>query len=402
MFGIKKTTPVITDRSRIETILNRGIVVDILPSRDEFLKKITSGERLRFYIGSDPTSDTLHLSHAKNFMILEEFRKLGHEVIVLVGDFTARIGDPTGRNTSRVQLTEGQVKQNVQGWLAQISPLMDFRDKKNPPKILYNSTWLSKMSFGDVVGLASNFTVQQMIQRDMFQKRLSEEQPIGLHEFLYPLMQGYDSVAMDVDVELCGTDQTFNALAGRTLLKKLKNKEKFVVAVNLMENPKTKELMSKSRGAGVFLSASANEMYGAIMAQPDEMIEVLFINCTRIPLAEKDQIMDLGPRQAKALVAKEIVKKFYGQKAAETAAKEFDRVFSAGALPEDIPEYPGAGISIVDFMVNHQFASSKGEAKRLVDQKAVKINEVPATAWDSQLKTGDIVQVGPRKFGRVK
>src|SRR3989338_10644515 len=250
MFGNKISITI--DKKRIEEILERGVVSEILPSKEEFVAKLMSGQRLKIYIGADPTSNALHLSHAKNYMFLEELRQLGHEVIVLVGDFTAQIGDPTDNTATRVQLSEEEVNTNVKSWISQIKPLMSFGDRKNPPKIKYNSEWLSKMTWKDELLLASNFTVQRMLERDMFDKRLKNDAPIYLHEFQYPLMQGYDSVAMDVDVELCGTDQVFNALVGRTLLKRLKNKDKFVVAVNLMENPKTKELMSKSRGTGVF------------------------------------------------------------------------------------------------------------------------------------------------------
>ncbi|MEK7553013.1 MAG: tyrosine--tRNA ligase, partial [Patescibacteria group bacterium] len=260
-------TPIITDKQRLEEIFNRGIVTEILPTRAELFERLLSGERLKVYLGVDPTSDALHLSHAKNFMFLEELRQLGHEVIVLIGDFTARIGDPTGRAEARPALTSEQIAQNVSAWLVQINRLLNFADPDNPPRLLYNSQWLSRLTFEEIISLAANFTVQQMLERDMFEQRLERQQPIHLHEFLYPLMQGYDSVAMDVDIELCGTDQTFNALAGRTLMKRLKNKEKFVVAVNLMENPKTKELMSKSRGTGVFLNATPSDMYGQIMKQ---------------------------------------------------------------------------------------------------------------------------------------
>lgn len=269
------------DKQKIEDIFNRGIVAEVIPSKKELFDYLLAGKRLRVYIGADPTSSALHLSHAKNYMFLEDLRRLGHEVIVLFGDFTAQIGDPTAKNNARPQLSQEQVGENVKGWVEQIKPLMDFNDKVNPPKILYNNDWLSKLSFRDVVFLASNFTVQQMMERDMFEKRLENNTPIYLHEFLYPLMQGYDSVAMDVDAELCGTDQIFNALAGRTLLKRIKNKDKFVIALNLMENPETGELMSKSRGTGVFLSLPANDMYGAVMAQPDEMIRIFLVNNTR-------------------------------------------------------------------------------------------------------------------------
>ena len=243
---------IITDKEKIKEILGRGVVVDVLPSREEFEKKLLSGEQLKIYIGADPTSNSLHLSHAKNYMLLEELRQLGHQVTILFGDFTAQIGDPTGKNTARPMLSEADIKKNVKGWLSQIQPLMDFKAKVNPPKIAYNSKWLSKLTLKDVIKLAANFTVQQMIERDMFEKRWNGNVPIYVHEFIYPLMQGYDSVALNTDVEMCGTDQTFNALAGRTLLKRIKDKDKFVLIVNLMANPKTGQLMSKSLGTGDF------------------------------------------------------------------------------------------------------------------------------------------------------
>ena len=227
-----------TKEQIIDEILDRGIIVDILPSRAEFKKKLMT-ERLRFFIGADPTNTSLHLSHAKNFMLLEEFRKLGHEVFVLFGDFTACIGDPSDRNSARARLNPEQVREFSADWVRQISPLIDFNAPENPAKVVFNGEWLNKLSMRDLIELSSNTTVQHMLERDMFQKRLSENRPIHLHEFLYPIFQGFDSVALDADVELCGTDQTFNALMGRTLLRKLKNKEKFIVCNNLMENPVT-------------------------------------------------------------------------------------------------------------------------------------------------------------------
>ena len=302
---------------------------------------------------------------------------------------------------SENNFTEKQVKENVRSWINQIQPLMNFKDKTNPPRILYNSEWLSKLSFKDVVLLASNFTVQQMLARDMFSKRIKEDTPIYLHEFLYPLMQGYDSVAMDVDVELCGTDQTFNALAGRTLVKRLKDKEKFVITVNLMENPKTKELMSKSRGTGVFLSASPNDMFGQIMAQPDEMIEVLFINTTRISLSEKTKITELGPRDAKIWIAHDIVKRFYGENEAQKAQENFRKVFSKKELPEEIKEVENKG-NVTQTTVVAGIIQSNSEAKRLIKQKAVKVNDIVVEDWEYKLKSGDVVKVGPRKFLKIK
>ena len=207
---------------QIEGILGRGTIVDILPTKDEFRKKLLSGEKMRFFMGADPTAKALHLGHAQNLMILEDFRKLGHEVIFMIGDFTGMIGDPTDKSSARVLQTREEVENNFKGWIEQVKNILSFDDKENPVQIRYNSEWLAKLNFKEVIDLASNFTVQQMLERDMFEKRITEEKPIHLHEFLYPLMQGYDSVVLDVDVELCGSDQIFNALAGRTLLKKLK------------------------------------------------------------------------------------------------------------------------------------------------------------------------------------
>lgn len=397
---------VITDRNRIQEIFNRGVVVNVLPTREGLIERMVSGERLRVYIGVDPTSSSLHLSHAKNYMFLEELRQLGHEVIVLMGDFTARIGDPSDRTSARKQLSEKEIKENVAGWLAQIQPLMDFKAKDNPPRVLYNSKWLRKLSFKDVVELAANFTVQQMLERDMFQKRLKDETPIHLHEFLYPLMQGYDSVAMDVDIELCGIDQTFNALAGRTLVKRILGKEKFVITVNLMENPKTGELMSKSRGNGVFLSAGADDMYGQIMAQPDEMIEILFVNCTRIPLDEVKKILALGPREAKAQVALEIVKKFYGEKKSQAVADRWENIFSKKEISaEDMPELKvSKKSSVMDLVMASGIAVSKSEARRLIGQGAVSVNDKVQKDWNAKINFsgGEIVKIGKRHFFKIK
>lgn len=407
-----------TDPKIIDKILNRGTIVEILPTKKEFREKLLSGEKLKFYIGFDATAPTLHLSHAKNFMLMEKFRKLGHEVIILFGDFTARIGDPTGENSARKQLSREDVVENVKKWKELIEPLMDFKSKDNPPKIMYNNDWLSKLTLEDMISLASNFTVQQMLERDMFQKRLKEEKPIHLHEFLYPLMQGYDSVAMNVDAEVCGTDQTFNALAGRTLLKKLKNKNKFIVAVTLMENPKTGELMSKSKGVGVFLNTSANDMFGQIMAQPDEMIEILFVNNTFLPLEEIKKLMSFNnPRGTKEKLAHEIVAIYHGKKKAENAEKEFNKIFRDKGIPSEIPEFSPSPspspspsdeqnqtIPILDLLIESKLASSKSEARRLVQQGGVKIDDVTQKDFEKviEVKNGMIVQVGKRRFVKIK
>lgn len=396
---------------KIDEVLDRGTIVGILPSKDAFRARLLSGDKLRFYIGFDATAPTLHLSHAKNIMLLEKFRKLGHEVIVLFGDFTARIGDPTGEKSARKQLSREEVLKNVEAWQKLIRPLMDFDAKENPPQIKFNHDWLSKMSFEDVIHLSSNFTVQQMLERDMFERRIEAGEPVHLHEFLYPLMQGYDSVAMDVDVELCGTDQTFNALAGRTLMKKLKNKEKFVVTVTLMENPLTGELMSKSRGTGVFLDTTANEKFGQIMSQPDEMIRILLVNCTSLSLPGIDEIMTAeNPRDAKIRLAKEIVTLYHGADEAEKAEQYFIDTFSKKQIPTEIPEQKvewcdplDSYQNLLDFIVSAGLATSKGDARRKIEQGGVYIDGVRTV--ESRILTldddGKVVQVGKKDFVKI-
>ncbi|MDE2144533.1 MAG: tyrosine--tRNA ligase [Patescibacteria group bacterium] len=362
----------------IEDLLTRS-VAEILPSKEDLRKVLKSGKRLRVYIGTDPTGTSLHLGHATNYMILEKFRKLGHEVIFLIGDFTARIGDPTDKSeAARKQLTRKQVVHNVKTWIDQIRPVIDINNKTNPVKVLYNHKWLSALTLEDVVNIASNFTVQQMLERDMFQERMRSEKPLYLHELFYPLMQGYDSVAMDVDIEVCGTDQKFNALAGRTLLKKLKNKEKFVFITTLLENPVTGEkMMSKSLGTGVFLDFDANKMYGAMMSQPDENIGQLFVDCTRLDLKEIKLILSKeNSHDAKMRLAFEITKIYHGEKAAEKAEANFISVFQKGNLPEEIKEIKtnSGKIEITELLVKTGLAASKGSAFRLVEQGGVRID----------------------------
>lgn len=392
----------------IDSLLNRGVIVNILPTREELEKKLNSDEKLKIYIGADPTSGALHLSHAKNYMILEEFRQLGHEVYVLIGDFTARIGDPTEKTSARKQLSREDVNVNVENWLRQIKPLMDFEAKVNPPKVVYNHDWLAKLTMEEVVNLASNFTVQQMLERDMFEKRMGENKPIFLHEFLYPLMQGYDSVALDVDIELCGTDQIFNALAGRTLLKKLKNKDKFVVAVNLMENPATGELMSKSRGTGIFLDFSPEDMYGGIMAQPDEMIKVFLVNNTRMPLAEIDKLLsEDNPRDAKMKTAKMITEIFHGAELANKAEETFVSKIQKKEAPEDIKEISLGFESetLFNILKKALVDMSGSEIRRLIPQNAIRLEGEVKNDEKEIIKLnheGVVLNVGKRIWLKIK
>lgn len=394
-----------TDIKKIDEILNRGTIVEILPTKDEFRNKLLTGEKLRLYIGFDATAPNLHLSHAKNFMFMEKLRKLGHEVIILFGDFTARIGDPTGESTARNQLTRENVLENVKKWIEMVKPFMDFDNKENPPIIKYNHDWLSKLTFEEIISLASNFTVQQMISRDMFQKRLKEEKPIHLHEFLYPLMQGYDSVAMDVDAEVCGTDQTFNALAGRTLLKKLKNKEKFVIALTLMENPKTGDLMSKSKGTGVFLDGTAQDMFGQIMSQPDEMMEVLFINNTLLSLDKIKQIINQNdPKKSKLELSFEITKIYHGEDKAKDAQQHWEATFSNKEIPSDVEHTFKfeEGKTLMEVVIESGLVSSKTEYRRLLDAGAVEhMEEKREIKDDTESGIVGTYRIGKKRFIRI-
>lgn len=394
-----------TKEQIIDEILDRGIIVEIIPSKAEFKQRLLN-EKLRFFIGADPTNTSLHLSHAKNFMLLEEFRKLGHEVIVLFGDFTACIGDPSDRNSARARLTPEQVRGFSADWIRQISPLIDFNDKVNPAKVVFNGQWLNKLSMRDLIELASNTTVQHLLERDMFQKRISENRPIHLHEFLYPLFQGFDSVALDADVEMCGIDQTFNALMGRTLLKKLKNKDKFIVCNNLMENPITGELMSKSRGTGVFLDTDANTMFGQIMSLPDEMIRILLINNTRVPLEEIEALdIEHKPMEAKLFTAKTIVGILHGQQQAEQALQHFQDTFSNKVFPENAPEIitDQETLSVFDILKLGLPSQSNSEIRRLIAQGGVIINDIRQNDEKAvfETKLGLKVKVGKRNFFKV-
>ena len=397
----------VTDKKKIDEILERGTIVDILPTKKDFRDKLLSGQIMKFYIGFDATAPTLHLSHAKNILLMEKLRKLGHEVIILFGDFTARIGDPSGASSTRKQLTREEVIVNVNKWKKLISPLMDFKSKDNPPKIMYNHDWLSKLSFEDILSLASNLTVQQILERDMFQERLAANKPIFLQEFLYPLMQGYDSVVMEVDAEVCGTDQIFNALVGRDLLRKLKNKNKYIVAVTLMENPKTGELMSKSNGTGVFLDAEPNDIYGQIMAQPDEMIELLFINCTLLSLEEIKKVMiENNPRNSKAKLAHNVTKMLHGEKAADNAQEYFEKTIVKKEVPEKIAKtlVIDKNWSVVELLHFVKIVSSKTEARRLIEQGGVRIEGAIIGDRDATIRpTNDmVIKVGKRKFVKVQ
>ncbi len=395
-----------TDPKKIEELLTRSIDT-IYPTKEEFKKLLESGKQLTIYVGIDPTATYVHLGHATNYIILKRLHELGHKIIVLVGDFTAKIGDPSDKNALRKRLSDEDVKENVKTFKEQIGRILDFENTENPIEFKFNSTWLSKLTFEDVVDLASYFTVQRMLERDNFEKRIAENKPLYVHEFFYPLMQGYDSVAMEVDVELGGTDQTFNMLAGRTLLKKYKNKEKIVVTTTLLENPVTGEkLMSKSLGTGIGLDEEPNEMFGKTMRMPDEAIIQVFIDCTYETMEEIEKMKQkleggANPRDLKIKLAHEIVKTYYNEEDAQKAEEYFIQTFKNKETPDDIKELKPQAYDIISVLVEAGFVSSTSEARRTIKGGGVKINDEKVERIDVEVKAGDVVQKGKRFFVKV-
>ena len=405
---MSSTTPtIITDSVLIDEALSRS-VAEVLPSKEALRKELLSGRRLTFYLGIDPTADYIHLGHSTNYLILERFHALGHRIIVLIGDFTAMIGDPSDKTSMRIQLTRSQVLQNLKTFKEQIGKVLDFNDTTNPIEFRFNSKWLSKLTFEDSVELASNFTVQQMLERNAFKKRIAEKKPLFIHEFFYPLMQGYDSVARDIDVELGGTDQTFNMMAGRTLLKRYKDKEKYIITTTLLVNPETGEkLMSKSLGTGVALNLNAKDMYFKIMQLADPGIYQCFVDCTRLPMdvvSSIKQRLDDGenPRDIKKELAREIVTMYHGVNKAIHAEEQWTSEVSQKNLTDDVRIIQlGVNESIIDLLVRLDIAKSRSRARHLIRQNAIKVNDTKITN-DGILANGDILRVGKKHTFKIK
>ncbi len=390
-----------TDKTQIDQLLTRG-VEKVYPSEDFLRSRLQGGEQMSLYLGIDPTGPDLHIGHSIQLRKLAQFQALGHKIILLIGDFTGMIGDPTDKGAARVRLTQEQVLENAENYKVQASKILSF-DGDNPAELRYNSEWLGKMSFGDVVELASNFTVQQMLERDMFENRMKEGKPIHLHEFLYPLMQGQDCVAMGVDGEVGGNDQTFNMLAGRTLMKATTGKEKFVVADKLLTDPTGKK-MGKSEGNMIRLSDSSDEMFGKIMSWTDGMILSGFEILTDVELApiEKELEGDTNPRDVKAALAREVVGMYHGQEEAVAASKRFDELFQKKQTPDEIPEYKIDGpLSVVDALVGSGLAKTKSEARRLIDGGGVKVDDTVVEGYEQEVSAGALIQKGKRHFVRL-
>jgi len=389
---------------KIEEVLTQR-VVEILPSKEE-LKKLIQKRKIRVYLGIDPTSPKIHLGNAVCLKKLREFQDLGHETIFLIGDFTAQIGDPSGRDKKRKPLTLKQIKENIKDYFNQAAKIIDI----SKVKIEYNSKWLEKLTLKDLIKLTSYFTTSQLLERDMFQERFKKGREVWMNELLYPLMQGYDSVVLNVDLEIGGTDQTFNMLVGRKLQKIYNKKEKFILTVPLLIGLDGRK-MSKSFGNVVNITDTPNDMYGKIMSLRDDLIPHYFELCTNLPISkikkiEKDlKDKKVNPRDLKAMLAREIVKLYYGEEIAFKAEREFNKVFREKKLPSKIPEFPlkEKKINILELLTKTQLASSKSEARRLIIQKGVKINGETQKDWKKivLIKKGMILQVGKRKFLKI-
>lgn len=392
-----------TDVKKIESLLTRG-VENIYPTKDFLKDLLKSGKQLTLYTGYDPTSPTLHIGHGITMLKLREFQELGHKVIMLIGDFTGMIGDPTDKLSTRKQLTREQVLENCKEYQKQASSVLNF-EGKNPVEIKYNSEWLSKMNFADLIELASHFTVQQMLERDMFQKRIEEEKPIFVHEFMYPMMQGYDSVAMDVDGEVGGNDQTFNMLAGRDLMAELKNKNKFVLTTKLLVDSSGAK-MGKTTGNAVSLDQTPQDMFGKVMSWGDDMIVKGLEICTRMDISEIKKIekeLEKGgnPRDYKLILAYEVVKTFLGDEAAEKGKEYFINTFSKKEIPIDIPELLPSKNDIITVLIESKICKSTSEARQNIAQGGVKINDIKVEDIKTEVKKGDIVQKGSRFFVKI-
>lgn len=363
--------------------------------KEHLEKALKEGKKLRIKYGADPTRPDLHLGHSAAMRKLKEFQDLGHKIIFIIGDYTAQIGDPSGRSKARPMLSEKEAKANGKTYFQQVGKILDVKKIE----IRYNSEWLKKENFASIIKLMSQFTVQRILERDDFTKRIKSGVEVYAHEILYPIMQAYDSVKVEADVELGGADQKFNMLAGRDLQRHMEFVEQDVITIPLLIGTDGEKKMSKSEDNYIGITEEPNLMFGKIMSIPDKLIGQYYELCTD----EERKISD--PREAKLALGKIIVGMYHGKAAGEKAEKEFIRVFSKKEAPSDIPEkkISKKNINIVDLLVETGMASSRSEARRLIEQKGVKINNEIAASADKivVLDKQVLLQVGPRKFLRI-
>ena len=390
-------------------IISRGTeeVIPLNDLRKKLEKSVKNNKPLVIKLGCDPSRPDLHIGHGVVLQKLRDFQDLGHQAILVIGDFTAMIGDPSDRNKTRPQLTLEEAKANAESYIKQSKVILDVKNLK----VLFNSTWLNKMNFQDVINLSSKYTVARMIERDDFTKRFESEIPISMHEFLYPLAQAMDSVEIKSDVELGGTDQKFNLLVGRDIQKEHNQDPQSIITLPLLEGTDGIEKMSKSYDNYIALDDSAEDMYGKIMSINDSMIEKYYKLAI---FAEKKKVLEvksllkddsINPRDIKKDLAKALVEKYYDENAAEKAEKSFEKVFVKRDNPDDMPEAVlSSEKSLIDLLLGENLISSKGEGKRLIAQKAIKISgeicDDPNKLLSSK-DNGTIIKVGKRRFLKI-
>lgn len=399
------------DSIGIDELLTRG-VEKIYPSREELEKVLRSGKKLKLYQGFDPTGIDLHIGHMVGLRKLAQFQKLGHHVIFLIGDATAMVGDPTGKDKSRNPLTREQVLDNAKTYKEQAGKILDF-DGENPVEIMHNSTWLNKMNGVEFMNLASLISYNQIIERDIFQKRLENQQSIGVLELIYPMLQGYDSVVMEVDLEIGGSDQMFNMMIGRDLLKKIKNKDKSVMTTPLLTDAAGNKI-GKTEGNVIALTDKPEDLYGKIMSLSDDIIVkglkyLTDVSMDEIKTVEHEIKKGSTPIDYKKLLAFEIVKQLSNEEDAKGAQEHFERVVQHKELPIEIPSitlpnnFP-SGLTLAEALVELNLADSKSNAKRLIEQGGVGINnEViidPLSAFIPE--DGMVIRIGKRNWVRIK
>lgn len=388
---------------KIEELLTRG-VDKIYPSKEALEQQLRSGKKLKLYQGFDPTGDRLHIGHMVGLRKHRQWQDLGHEVIFLIGDGTGEAGDPTGKKKTREKFfTSEELRANAKGYLEQAKKIVRF-DGPNPIKIMYNGDWLNKLTKTDILNIAQNFSVQQMLERDMYQERMKAGEEINMREFLYPLLQGYDSVAMDVDLELGGSDQTFNMLAGRTLMKKMKAKEKFVMTTPLLSDSKGIKI-GKSEGNTIGLTDEPNDLFGKIMSLGDDAILPMFTLLTDTPFAEIERFdLKTEAMKLKKRIAHEIVSSLHDEKLAEEAEDNFSNTFQKGKTPEIMTELVGEGKSLMDILVQSKNLASKSEFRRLIKEGAVTNLDDGEKITDPDFipHSGQSFKIGKKTFIKIK
>ena len=374
----------------------------------ELVEKLKKGRPLRIKVGFDPTAPDLHVGHTVIIHKMRQFQELGHQVIFLIGDFTGRIGDPTGKSATRPPLTEDQVNQNATTYKEQVFKILD----PDKTEVAFNSTWMGKMSSAEMIQLAAKQTVARMLERDDFSKRYKSNQPIAIHEFLYPLVQGYDSVALRADVEMGGTDQKFNLLVGRELQRMYGQEQQVVITLPLLEGLDGVNKMSKSLGNYIGITDAPNDMFGKIMSVSDELMWRYFDLLSFRPLTEikklrQDVADGFNPRDVKFLLADELITRFHTKAAAVAAQEDFITRFQKGALPDELPELSieteTAELPIANLLKNAGLVESTSEALRMIQQGGVKIDGVKVEDRNLLISKGTVavIQVGKRKFAKV-